>query len=66
MFAFVITEATVSFESIKYEVEEGVGNVELTLSLNQAVPFNASLELQTIDDITDGELCSVNILIPQY
>ena len=45
-------------------VEEGNGNVELTLSLSQAVPFNTSLELQTIDDTgtttTTSELCSVN------
>ena len=61
--AFVISEATVSFESTKYEVEEGVGHVELTLALSQAVPFNTSLEIQTIDDTTTttaGELCSVN------
>ena len=48
-----------SFESIKCEVEEGVGHVELTLALSQAVPFNTYLELQTIDDTATGKLCSV-------
>ena len=52
---FVISVATVSFESTTYEVEEGDGHVELTLELTQAVPFNTSLELQTIDDTTTSE-----------
>ena len=51
---------TVSFETTQYEFEEGDGSVEVTLSLSQPVPFNTSLELQTIDDTTTSELCSVN------
>ena len=46
----LILESTVSFESTEYVTEEGDGHVELTIALTEAVPFNASLELQTIDD----------------
>ena len=49
-----------SFETRQYEFEEGDGSVEVTISLSQLVPFNTSLELQTIDDTTTSELCSVN------
>ena len=44
-----------SFESTKYEVEEGDGHVELTLQLTQRAPFNTSLELRTIDHNTKSE-----------
>ena len=47
---FVILVSTVSFETTRYEVEEGDGHVELTIALTVAVPFNTSLELQTIND----------------
>lgn len=65
MCVFIFTsETTVSFESTKYEVEEGDGHVELTIALTEAVPFNdTSVELQTIDDTTTttttGQLCYV-------
>ena len=49
--AFVILESMVSFESTRYEVEEGEGHVELTIALTEAVPFNnTSLVLRAIDD----------------
>ena len=47
-------------------VEEGNTSVELTLSLSQAVPFNTSLELRSIDDTTTSELCSVNNDVRMY
>ena len=62
MCVFIFTsETTVSFESTRYEIEEGDGHVELTIALTEAVPFHASLELQTIDDTTTtttGQFCS--------
>ena len=58
MCAFVILESTVSFESTRYEVEEGDGHVELTIALTEAVPFNnSSLQLRAINDATTSE-CS--------
>ena len=63
MYLFIFTlETTVSFESMQYDVKEGDGSVELMISLSEAVPFNASLELHNVDDtttITTGDLCSV-------
>ena len=56
MCAFVILESIVSFESTRYEVEEGDGHVELTIALTEAVPFNnTSLQLRAIDDTTASE-----------
>ena len=56
MCAFVISESIVSFESTRYEVEEGDGHVELTIALTEAVPFNnTSLQLHTIDHTTTSE-----------
>ena len=60
--SFFTLESIVSFETTRYEVEEGDGHVELTIALTEGVPFHASLELQTIDDTTTtttGQLCSV-------
>ena len=56
MCAFVILESTLYFKSTKYEVEEKDGGVEFTIALTEAVPFNASLELRTIDDTTKSEV----------
>ena len=57
MCAFVILESTVSFESTRYDIEEGDGHVELTIALTEAVPFNnTSLVLRAVDDTTKGEV----------
>ena len=56
MCAFVVLESTVSFESTNYVAEEGEGHVELTIALTEAVLFNTSLELQTINDTATSKL----------
>ena len=47
--------ANVSFETIRYDVNEGDGQVELALNLSHPLPleFNASLRLNAIDDTND-------------
>ena len=54
MCAFVILESIVSFETTRYEIEEGEGHVELTIALTEAVPFNnTSVELRAFIDHDD-------------
>ena len=54
MCAFVISESIVSFETTRYEVEEGEGHVELALALTEGIPFNnTSLQLRAIIDHDD-------------
>ena len=54
MCAFVILESIVSFETTRYEIEEGEGHVELTIALTEAVPFNnTGVELRAFIDHDD-------------
>ena len=58
-----LLESAVSFESTRYEVEEGEGHVELTIALTEAVPFNnTSLQLRAIDDTTTTTITTTGVL----
>ena len=50
-----LLDATISFKSMQYSANEEVGYVELTLTLNQMVPFATYLELLEFVD-NDNEL----------